>query len=114
MKGKFSSIAVFILVILYAAYFIGSTAFVHTHYFPTYSITHSHPFRTAPGKLPAHTHSQTAFDTIAQLNQIFTEAASSFIMEILLVLLVVFFRQYLTETFIRSVRFCHLRAPPVF
>ena len=33
-----------LLVVLFMSYYVGGTAFTHTHHFLNYSITHSHPY----------------------------------------------------------------------
>ena len=70
------AIAKYLLVVLFMSYYVGGTAFTHTHYFPTYSITHSHPFLPGADGLPHHTHSSTAFNTIQELDDIMLEAAA--------------------------------------
>ncbi len=39
MKSIFTTIAKYLLIVLFVSYYVGGTAFTHTHYFPTYSIT---------------------------------------------------------------------------
>ena len=46
-----------LLVVLFMSYYVGGTAFTHTHHFLTYSITHSHPYLPGADGLPHHEHS---------------------------------------------------------
>ena len=41
-----------LLVVLFMSYYVGGTTFTHTHYFLTYSITHSHPYLPGTDGLP--------------------------------------------------------------
>lgn len=54
------------LVVLFAAYYCGSTLFVHSHNTWHGLITHSHPFSPKNH----HSHTEYEFDTIAALNNI--------------------------------------------
>lgn len=56
-----------LLVVLFMSYYVGGTAFTHTHYFQTYSITHSHPYLPGTDGLPHHDHSAAGFNTIEEL-----------------------------------------------
>lgn len=49
-----------LLVVLFMSYYVGGTAFTHTHHFLTYSITHSHPYLPGADGLPHHEHSTVA------------------------------------------------------
>ncbi len=107
------AIAKYLLVVLFMSYYVGGTAFTHTHYFPTYSITHSHPFLPGADGLPHHTHSSTAFNTIQELDDIMLEAAAlCFALATAWVLLAVFIQQHKYITPVRLVRNINLRAPP--
>ena len=70
VKSIFTTIAKYLLIVLFVSYYVGGTAFTHTHYFPTYSITHSHPFLPGADGLPHHTHNSSAFNTIEELDDI--------------------------------------------
>lgn len=69
-RGRGNIIAI-VLTVLFAAYYSGSTLFVHTHFigFGRGTVTHSHPY------LPDshHSHSANEFDAIANLSDILTE-----------------------------------------
>ena len=113
VKSICSAIAKYLLVVLFISYYVGGTAFTHTHYFPTYSITHSHPFLPGADGLPHHTHSSTAFNTIQELDDIMLEAAAlCFVLVAAWVLLSVFIQQHKYITPVRLVRNTSLRAPP--
>ena len=62
MKKAALSILKFLMFI---CYYVGNTAFIHTHRFQDYTITHSHPF--IPGSHHAH-HSGEEVETIALFN----------------------------------------------
>ena len=53
-----------LLVVLFMSYYVGGTAFTHTHHFLNSSITHSHPYLPGADGLPHHEHSTVAFNTI--------------------------------------------------
>ena len=52
------------MIAIFAIFFCGNTAFIHSHIIQGHRITHSHPY--APG--PEHTHSAEAIQFIAQAN----------------------------------------------
>ena len=56
-----------LLVVLFMSYYVGGTAFTHTHHFLNYSITHSHPYLPGADGLPHHEHSTVAFNTIDRI-----------------------------------------------
>ena len=62
-----------LLVVLFMSYYVGGTAFTHTHHFLTYSITHSHPYLPGADGLPHHEHSTVAFNTIEELTELCME-----------------------------------------
>lgn len=113
MKSICCGIAKYLLVVLFMSYYIGGTAFTHTHYFPTYSVTHSHPFLPGADGLPHHTHNSAAFNTIQELDELLMDAASFFFtLAIAWVLLSVFIQEHRYITPVRIVRNADLRAPP--
>ena len=63
-----------LLVALFVSYYIGGTAFTHTHFYHAQRITHSHPYWPNSDGLPGHEHSFAAFETIALLNHFTLEA----------------------------------------
>lgn len=103
----------FVLVVLFMGYYVGGTAFTHTHYFPTYTITHSHPYLPGADGLPHHNHSTAAFNTIEELTEMYIELMHYSLLGVMAwVLLSVFIQPYRNRTFVRSVRLCNLRDPP--
>lgn len=100
----------FLMVILFICYYVGNTAFIHTHTFQHYSITHSHPF--IPGAHHGHGSSEEV-ETIALFNAFLALAVP--------VLAVVFQLAFLrfvcqinpVSVSYRKVFSCGLRAPPV-
>ena len=63
-----------LLVALFVSYYVGGTAFTHTHFYHAQRITHSHPHWPNSDGLPGHEHSFAAFETIALLNHFTLEA----------------------------------------
>lgn len=115
VKSICNAIAKYLLVVLFVSYYVGGTAFTHTHYFPTYSITHSHPFLPGADGLPHHTHSSAAFNTIQELDDLLMEAASLCLALVTAwVLLSVFIQKHQYTTPVRLVRNVSLRAPPLY
>lgn len=113
VKSNCNTILKYLLVVLFMSYYVGGTAFTHTHYFPTYSITHSHPFLPGADGLPHHTHNSVAFSVIEELDDIMMEAAAlSFALITAWVLLSVFIQQHKYITPVRLVHNISLRAPP--
>ncbi|MDR1098015.1 MAG: hypothetical protein LBL57_07785 [Tannerella sp.] len=102
-----------LLLFLYTGFYIGNTAFVHTHYYRFYSVTHSHPYgKNAEGK-PAHTHDKASLETIAQFNSFSVDLIPFFILEAAGVLLLIFLqRRYSSVVLLRVVDSYNLRAPP--
>lgn len=62
-----------LLVVLFMSYYVGGTAFTHTHHFLNSSITHSHPYLPGADGLPHHEHSTVAFNTIEELTELCLE-----------------------------------------
>lgn len=115
VKSICNAIAKYLLVVLFVSYYVGGTAFTHTHYFPTYSITHSHPFQPGADGLPHHTHSSSEFSTIHELDDLLTEAATfCFVLAVAWVLLSVFIQEHRYITPVHIVRNIRLRAPPLY
>lgn len=108
---KFHSLR-FLLIVLFASYYVGGTAFTHTHYYPTYSVTHSHPFLPGADGMPHHTHSSTAFSTIETLNHIVAETFHVFAYASGWILLAVFVYYFRTASVHRPEAESRLRAPP--
>jgi hypothetical protein len=101
-----------LLVVLYVSFYIGNTCFLHTHHFPTYSITHSHPFLPSSDGSPQHTHSQAAFELIAQVNSIAFDLTPFFVLSLALTSFAVLDQLYQPLAIIRATAVTSLRAPP--
>lgn len=115
VKSICNAIAKYLLVVLFVSYYVGGTAFTHTHYFPTYSITHSHPFLPGADGLPHHSHSSSAFNTIQELDDLLVEAAAFFFaLATAWVLLSVFIQEHRYIIPVLLVRNLSLRAPPLY
>ena len=89
-----------LLVVLFMSYYVGGTAFTHTHHFLNYSITHSHPYLPGADGLPHHEHST---ELIPYLPLVMAWA--------LLMVVLVFLKK---EVVLRLVRRGESRAPPSF
>lgn len=113
VKSISGAIAKYLLVVLFVSYYVGGTAFTHTHYFPTYSVTHSHPFLPGADGLPHHTHNSSTFNLIEELDNFLMEAAMpGWAWTMVWVLLSVFIQQHKYITPVHFVRTIRLRAPP--
>lgn len=109
-----SYILKYLLIVLFISYYVGGTAFTHTHYYPTYSVTHSHPFLPGADGLPLHTHSSTAFSTIEALNQLVADVFRIYAWSPGWILLAVFVYVLRCALLHRREVQSRLRAPPVF
>ncbi|MCD7925046.1 hypothetical protein [Bacteroidaceae bacterium] len=110
MKKVALSILKFLMVILFICYYVGNTAFIHTHTFQNYTITHSHPF--IPGAHHGHS-SDGEVETIAFLNAFLALAVPAIAVVFQLAFLQIIVQFYSLITSFRKV-FSHLlRAPPV-
>ena len=88
-----------LLVVLFMSYYVGGTAFTHTHHFLNYSITHSHPYLPGADGLPH----QLCMELIPYLPLVMAWA--------LLMVVLVFLKK---EVVLRLVRRGESRAPPSF
>lgn len=101
-----------LLVVLFMSYYVGGTAFTHTHHFLNHTITHSHPYWPGADGLPHHDHSTVAFSTIEELTAMCMELAPYLPLVIAWVLLSVLLFLPEAEIVLRSNRSRNLRAPP--
>ena len=101
-----------LLVALFVSYYVGGTAFTHTHYYQAHYITHSHPYWPNADGLPGHEHSFAAFETIALLNHFTLEAFSMPLFTAVWVLLLLLFSVCLERPFRHLFRHAVSRAPP--
>lgn len=109
MKKVALSILKFLMVILFICYYVGNTAFIHTHRFQDYTITHSHPF--IPGSHHAH-HSGEEAETIALFNAFVALAVPVIVVVFRLAFLRIILQSYPITVSFRKI-FSHLlRAPP--
>lgn len=71
VKKVAATVGRYLLILFFLYYYIGITAFVHTHQIAEYTIvTHSHPF--FPGA--HHSHSEAEYETVGFLNMLIAEA----------------------------------------
>ena len=103
-----------LLILLHIGFYVGNTAFIHTHRYFNYSVTHSHPFAKTPEGAPDHTHDKAALDTIAQFNSLSFDFVLFFFLGIVSVLIFTFIQQRCPSIVLRVVDSYNLRAPPVF
>ena len=103
-----------LLVVLFMSYYVGGTAFTHTHHFLNYSITHSHPYLPGADGLPHHEHSTVAFNTIEELTELCMELIPYLPLVMAWALLMVVLVFLKKEVVLRLVRRVESRAPPSF
>lgn len=94
------------------SYYVGGTAFTHTHHFLNHTITHSHPYLPGADGLPHHDHSAVAFNTIEELSEMCMELTPYLPLVVAWILLSVIVFLPEEEIARRSVRHRNLRAPP--
>ena len=99
------------LVVLFAAYYCGSTLFVHSHNTWHGLITHSHPFSPKNH----HSHTEYEFDTLAALNNIVADDVSaSMSVEPFECILMVLETAVTASAAIGNAKISGARAPPYF
>lgn len=103
-----------LLVVLFLSYYVGGTAFTHTHYFLNYSITHSHPYLPGADGLPHHAHSAVALSTIEELTELCLELTPYVPWVMAWALLMVVLALLKKEVVSCLVRRGESRAPPSF
>lgn len=113
MKAKLLAILKSLLIVLFLSYYLGGTAFTHTHHFLTYSITHSHPYLPGSDGQPHHTHDSVAFNTIELLDSIVADVVVFTVLGVLWVLLTTYIQEQKEKAGIFFTRSQNLRAPPV-
>ncbi|MBC8594594.1 hypothetical protein H8744_15390 [Oscillospiraceae bacterium N12] len=109
MKKVASSIIKYLLIVFFLYYYIGTTAFVHTHYFDKYTVTHSHPY--FPGT--HHSHSTAEIETIGLLNMLVADTTPLFSVIFALSLISIISQTAISFTTHKELHLSHLRAPPV-
>ncbi|MDL2222037.1 hypothetical protein LJC35_05750 [Parabacteroides sp. OttesenSCG-928-N08] len=112
-KLRKNSLLKVFFILLYVGFYVGNTAFVHTHNYLTFSVTHSHPFLNAAEGGAEHTHNKASIDTIEQINTILFDfilfvAAVGIVSQ----LLTLFIQPCRSAILLRVVHGCRLRAPP--
>ena len=104
-----------LLLLLYVSFYISNTVFIHTHFFATYSITHSHFYAENAKEKPLHTHDRAAFDTIAQFNAFTADVVLFFSLAIVAIFLLTLLQQRYTSVVLQRVKDGNsLRGPPAF
>lgn len=111
VKRFFINIVKYLLIVVFVYYYIGNTAFIHTHIVHTYLITHSHPF--LPGM--HHSHSQIEFETLSLFNALCMDMSTALpIVPFILFFLGFIYSQSKVRTAVRRLSLFHLRSPPFF
>lgn len=114
-KLRKNSLIKVLFIFLYIGFYVGNTAFFHTHHYLTFSVTHSHPFLKTSEGMPGHTHDKASLDTIDQINLIAVHfVLFLFTLGIVSLLLSIIIRQYRPGVVLQTVNSYRLRAPPVF
>ena len=93
-----------LLVVLFMSYYVGGTAFTHTH----------HPYLPGADGLPHHEHSTVAFNTIEELTELCMELIPYLPLVMAWALLMVVLVFLKKEVVLRLVRRGESRAPPSF
>ena len=101
------------LICLFIGFYMGNTAFIHTHHYLYFSITHSHPYSKTSDGTPDHTHDKSAIDTIAQFNSFSIDFVLFLFTGIVSILIFSFTRQRCSCVVLRIKESYQLRAPPV-
>lgn len=109
VKRLFINSMKYLLIVIFAYYYVGNTAFIHTHLVNDYLVTHSHPF--FPGA--HHSHSETGLETVAIFNAICMESALYMpVVPFVLCFLGVIYSQNRVKAATGPFRLFHLRSPP--
>ncbi|MDD3495746.1 MAG: hypothetical protein PHU11_07675, partial [Dysgonamonadaceae bacterium] len=65
MKQRFKEISAYLLLALFASYYVSTSFFLHTHVVDGKTVVHSHfYFPSTENKAPSHQHSIHAFGAI--------------------------------------------------
>lgn len=64
MVKNISNIVKYVLIVVFVYYYVGNTAFVHTHVVDHFLVTHSHPY--LPGM--HHSHTEAQWETVSWFN----------------------------------------------
>lgn len=98
-------------MVLFAAYYCGSTLFVHSHVTWQGVVTHSHPYLPSAG----HSHTDAQYGLISLLNLILLEpAAEQAVPEAYASMTAVLQTPPAEEAAVPALRAASLRAPPFF
>jgi hypothetical protein len=72
MKQRFKEISAYLLLALFASYYVSTSFFLHTHVVDGKTVVHSHfYFPSTENKAPSHQHSIHAFGAISFLSHFF-------------------------------------------
>ncbi|MDL2241729.1 hypothetical protein LJB91_02350 [Bacteroidales bacterium OttesenSCG-928-L03] len=112
-KIRSNTLLKLVLLLLYVSFYVGNTAFIHTHYYASYSVTHSHPFDKGTDGNPHHEHDKAALDTIAQFNAFAVDIFFFLALGAITLLLLTISRPYRPGLTFRTIEGYNLRAPPV-
>lgn len=109
VKRLLSNTVKYLLIVVFAYYYVGNTAFVHTHVVDHFLVTHSHPY--LPGT--HHSHTEAEWETVSWFNLLCLDSSH----ELPVVPFILFFLGFIflpngTNRIVRSFRLFHLRSPP--
>lgn len=100
-----------LLMVLFAAYYCGSTLFVHSHATWQGMVTHSHPYLPSA----AHSHTDAQYGMISLLNLILLEPAAETAVPVAYeAVTAVMQTPPETDAAVPALRAASLRAPPFF
>lgn len=96
------------LILFFLYYYIGITAFVHTHRIANYTITHSHPF------LPSsqHSHTTAEYETLSFLNMLIAESTPFFAIVLFCAVIEIIHQHNHLSTYRRRLFLPLFRGPP--
>ena len=108
MKKAAIQIGRYLLILFFLYYYIGITAFVHTHKIAEYTISHSHPF------LPSsqHSHSAIEYGTLSFLNMLVAENTPFFALVLFCAVIEIIREYYSLSSYRRKIFLPLFRGPP--
>ena len=102
-----------LLISLFMGFYVSNTLFIHTHFYPGYSVTHSHPCSKNAEGLPCHTHNANEIRIISSFNaSVFFATDTAAAEEVFSIPAPVRFYACSGEAACGETPHCNLRAPP--
>ena len=111
MVKNITNIVKYVLIVVFVYYYVGNTAFVHTHVVDNFLVTHSHPY--LPGM--HHSHTEAQWETVSWFNLLCLDSSH----ELPIVPFILFFLSFIfllhgANRIVRTARSFHLRSPPCY